>query len=818
MPASSRILVSAASVVVFVALALILTPQLRFGVHHNDGLSFANQETAFRAPKANIWAELTDTEADDISDFLYKGPNDLNLSHKPIGNKWHNQLGLIEVLQPNKSEVLPFLDASSSTPRRWARVAVIQGDFVHARYVNYMVGPLPVDHKTQILPLEYCYNSGRNSIRIPLMNLIALGDREQLAAINISDITEDLLGARLDVGLNETNPNGIGLSLGGRATRIEDGDMTVWMQIYRLGTIARPDTLFLLPQGLYFKLNFKSRDIIDWSITQWYYNGITYPSIDAFRAAWEKDDFVKLKPNLDGDWTQMEDYDSNPKGRNKPPAVAIQPYGPRYSLSKKDQYVEYLGWSFYLSTSAARGLDLFDVRFQGDRIMFSLGLQEALAHYAGSDPSQGGLEFLDSFFGFGASMFELVPGYDCPAYADFLPLEYHFGGDTITKKNAICIFEFTDHAPLSRHTSQFYTTISKNTYLIVRVVSTVGNYDYTIDYTFYLDGSLEVKVRASGFIFGAFFPQPPNSTQRASPQQHEYGYRVHDAAGSSMHDHVLNFRADMDIDGVANTLTRIAIEPLVRKYDWDPPDLPGPRSTMHMVHHPVETETGLNWPSNSGEMYVILNNNSLNEWGEKRGYRIAPGLGMGTPAHLTIKNSTALGKSASWAYKDLWLLRQHDTEPKTASELNFLEPTDPLVDFAKMVDGEGVVQEDLVVAFNLGGHHVPVSGDIPNTMMHTSASSVMFVPHNFGKRDLSRSGVSGVRIDREGARYFGGVYEEGAKLEKEQLEPDLSGYAGEIGEEGRQILSELSFDGTVVGKMHREMKVEDEPADELIRR
>jgi hypothetical protein len=97
MPASSRILVSAASVVVFVALALILTPQLRFGVHHNDGLSFTNQETAFRAPKANIWAELTDTEAADISDFLYKGPNDLNLSHKPIGNKWHNQLGLIEV-------------------------------------------------------------------------------------------------------------------------------------------------------------------------------------------------------------------------------------------------------------------------------------------------------------------------------------------------------------------------------------------------------------------------------------------------------------------------------------------------------------------------------------------------------------------------------------------------------------------------------------------------------------------------------------------------------------------------------------------------
>lgn len=168
----------------------------------------------------------------------------------------------MEVLQPNKTEVPPFLDDTSPAPQRWARVAIIQGGFVHARYANYMVGPLPVDGKTRILPLEYCYNSGRNSIKIPLMSLVTLGDRGQLAAVNISDITEDLLGARLDGGLDETNPDGIGLSLGGRPARIEDGSMTMWMQIYRLGTITRPDTLFLLPQGLYFKLNVRLPQLI----------------------------------------------------------------------------------------------------------------------------------------------------------------------------------------------------------------------------------------------------------------------------------------------------------------------------------------------------------------------------------------------------------------------------------------------------------------------------------------------------------------------------------------------------------------------------
>ena len=812
---SSRILLSVSSLALFAFVALILTSHLST---YLNPITSLNNEDVFRAPKASVWTELADSEVSDIYEFLYKGPNKLNLTRNPVGTGWENYIALVEILQPNKTDVLPYLDGSSSAPSRWARVVIAQGDSLQALLANYMLS-LPVDENTRILPMEYCYNSGhRNAVRNPVPNLYALGDRVHVFAINISDITEDLLGARLDGAFNETNPEGIGLSIGARATRIENGDMIMWMQIYRTGSINHPDTLFLLPQGLYFKVNVTSRDPKEWSTSQWYYNGITYPSETAFRSAWEKDDFIKVERNVDGDWTAMEDYDSNPRGRDKPPPVNIQPYGPRYSLSKKDQYVEYLGWSFYLGTSVARGLDIFDIRFQGTRIIYSLGLQEALAHYAGQDALQGGLEFLDSFFGFGNSMFELVPGYDCPAYADFLSMHYHGDGQSFFKKNAICIFEFTDHAPLSRHTSEFYTTVSKNTYLIVRTVSTIGNYDYTIDYTFYLDGTLEVKVRASGFIFAAFFPQPVNSTDRPSAQQHEYGYRVHDAAASSMHDHVLNFRADMDIDGVSNTFTRVAVEPVVRSYDWDPPELPGPRSTMHMVHSLVEREQGINWPKNSREMYVVVNNASLNEWGEKRGYRIAPGLGMGTPAHLTIKNSTALGKSASWAYKDIWILRQHDTEPKTASELNYLEPWDPLVDFEKMVDGESVLQEDLVVAFNLGGHHVPVSGDIPNTMMHTSASSVMFIPHNFGKRDLSRSGVSGVRIDREGAKRFGGVYKEGAKLEKEQLEPDLDDYAGEIPEDGRQIASELSFEGTLVGQMRRRVRSTRAPEDELLRR
>ena len=51
-------------------------------------------------------------------------------------------------------------------------------------------------------------------------------------------------------------------------------------------------------------------------------------------------------------------------------------------------------------------------------------------------------------------------------------------------------------------------------------------------YEFYLDGSIKVSVRASGYIQSAYF---------AANQ--DYGYQIHDALSGSMHDHVLNYKA-----------------------------------------------------------------------------------------------------------------------------------------------------------------------------------------------------------------------------------------------------------------------------------
>ena len=383
----------------------------------------------------------------------------------------------------------------------------------------------------------------------------------------------------------------------------------------------------------------------------------------------------------------LEDFSEGLPDRKNPPPVMVDPAGARFKVDEKEKFISWMGYEFFITTSSDTGVALHDIRFNGDRVIFELGLQETFVTYASDDPKQGGQDFLDSGFLMGFRMVELVPGYDCPAYATFLSTEYHIHEQVMVRKNSICIFEYTADYPLQRHTSGSVVSVGKNTYMVVRFVSTIGNYDYTFDYVFYLDGTIEVKVRASGFIFGVFWNE--NSSPRS-----EYGFRVHDAAATSIHDHVLNFKADLDVSGTANTMVRIGVEPVTKYFPWDDAETT-PRNTMHLVSHIVEKETGMNWAPNSGEILLVVNDNATNLWGEKKGYRIQPGSGIGAPSHRVVANSTSSGFVAEWATQDLWILKRKDTEPKSSTVFQAFSPMDPLVDFRKFVDNEDIVDDDV---------------------------------------------------------------------------------------------------------------------------
>jgi hypothetical protein len=130
----------------------------------------------------------------------------------------------------------------------------------------------------------------------------------------------------------------------------------------------------------------------------------------------------------------------------------------------------------------------FKVRFSADgrnflseRIIYQLAPQEALAQYSGADPHQASTVWLDSAFGMGTSTRDVIEGYDCPEDALLLPAVLHEGGSSI-RRRAICVFERPSGRPLSRHTGWVKGEMGavKGFELVVRWVSTVGNYDYIV--------------------------------------------------------------------------------------------------------------------------------------------------------------------------------------------------------------------------------------------------------------------------------------------------------------------------------------------------
>lgn len=253
-----------------------------------------------------------------------------------------------------------------------------------------------------------------------------------------------------------------------------------------------------------------------------------------------------------------------------------------------------------------------------------------------------------------------------------------------------------------------------------------------------------------------------------------------------MHDHVLNFKADFDILGTNNSVELVTMAPTTVTYPWSKGKA---RNTMHLERSFVESEDEgrFNWAPNQATQVIVVNEDVRNKHGEFRGYRVLPSTGT---AHLTVLNSTNLANAGRWAEYDIQITKHKDTEPRAAHPYNSQDVHDPPIDFSKFFDGESLRQEDLVLWLNLGMHHLPHTGDLPNTVMTTAHAGVQFMPSNYFEGDESRKTVNQVRINYSdgkatevetfGQKTKAEDYKGTCKLVFEPVEADLWGYTGDI--------------------------------------
>ncbi|KAI1868056.1 uncharacterized protein JN550_006544 [Neoarthrinium moseri] len=660
------------------------------------------------APHENIWAGLTDAEAVSIVAWLFAQP-ELNLTATEDAGEWDNTILLVELQIPNKTDVVSHIDGGAAAPARYAQVRLDNRATEDPYYQDLMVGPLPLaDSTASYQPLDYPLTRKTSG---KVRNLDA--DSETLSSewiykigAEVADITLDLWGGTA-MGLDNDTLDIWGID----PLWQDDGRIVRWDMFWNLPE-DEFDAETLLPLGLYFKSDVTGRDPSQWKVEGWLYNNVFYETTEEFRAAYWSGSIEKLKANVEGSWARTDPQDVSLPYDTQYPPTTIAPSGSRFGVDYERKYVEWMDFSFYIGFSRDVGMTLYDIKYKGERLLYEFGLQEALAHYAGGDPVQSGVSYLDSFYGFGPFAFELVAGYDCPEYATYLNSTFYVDETTHTHLNSICLFEFTTDYPIQRHSTSAYVSATKNTYFTVRSVSTVGNYDYMFSYSFMLDGTISAEVRASGYIQSAYYTTGS-----------DFGFKIQEALSGSMHDHVLNFKADFDILGTANSIQLMKNIPVSRSFPWSNGKV---RNTMQLERSWFETRI------------------KTNKWGEYRAYRVLP---MSGAMHLTVEDSSNLVNAARWAEYDVQVTRQHDYEPRAAHPYNSQDVHDPPINFAEFFNGESLDQEDLVVWLNLGMHHVPHTGDLPNTVFTTAHAGVQFMPSNYFDMDQSRNTVNAIRIN-----------------------------------------------------------------------
>ncbi|TPX12292.1 uncharacterized protein E0L32_006939 [Thyridium curvatum] len=679
------------------------------------------------APKLNVWSQITPEDNLAVWKLLHDPKTGLNLTDPATAGINDNYVFWIDTLHTNKSAVLPYLDGSGVPPSKYARVIIFEGGKQEPVSQEYQVGPLPVSAQTKVEKLDWMYNGGMggavpyNGRHNDFKKMSATDTLVNAVMGNISDITAALFQGGVYYGARDNRTT---LMADPYITPTSfDGSQGFQIIIFRVPGLAN----YLTPIDLYVIVDCPGTDISKYKLKGIVTNSRFFPTVADLRAAFEAGELVQeFAHSKDSSWL-LDNYHPDMGTRDLEEQFAPQNLeigGKRYKLDEKQQYVEYLGWSFYVAYTRSLGIMYYDIRFKGERILYELSMQEAAAQYGGFTPKAAGTVYHDTYFELGTNISPLVEGYDCPFGSTFWNMTYHTGNKTTINQKAICIFEQDSGFPLSRHrygggSSEYgfeHLGSTKGSALTVRSIATVGNYDYLFDYMFHVDGSLEVMVRASGYLQSSFYYK----------DQGNWGPRIAEATQGSLHDHVLTWKADFDVIDSNNSLQLTRLQALNTTQPWFP-EL-GTFEQLTLNKSIIATEKQWNWDDNSQAMYCVLSKSAKNAWGEPRGYRIIPRL---MNMHLSTLNSPFSLRNLPFAKSHAAVTRQHDNEPYANSVQNLNLPMKPQQDFAKFFDGESIDGEDLVVWFNLGMHHFTRAEDIPVTLFTEAVSSIMFAPQNF---------------------------------------------------------------------------------------
>ncbi|KAH3894226.1 hypothetical protein DPMN_018382 [Dreissena polymorpha] len=675
-----------------------------------------------------VFQDLTEKEIEALTNYLYSRP-EFDLV-RPSANKTNaNFVFMAELHLPNKSEVIAHLDQRGRQPAREAKVIIIRGKSSDQQINEIVVGPLPNPSYHHPVPginasLPYFYrpmtDDDYGSVIANLTNTVHS---------EFGDIFRSCYGSSVkDCG---------------------DKCLTfVYASTFSpasSGTNMRKTWYWLNYDVEYYVLH-----PVDFSVLVGFYHGQTNIEIVWFQGKQFKTlqeaktiapkcttrSFPVVDRNL---FSTMNQRGAVPEAAKKRAPIHVEPDGKRYTV--KGRHVHYMKWSFDFRMSTAYGPQVYDIKFDGERIVYELGLQEISVFYTGHSPQQRFSDYMDSAELIGPSGTGLVPGADCPDHAMFFDTKHvtETSERPLVVKNVFCLFELNTGEPIRRHHSYsktegaFYEGM-ENSILVLRTIVTIENYDYIFDFKFFQNGVLETKGMSTGYVLGNAF----------SEMERKYGFQIQDFISANYHSHMFNFKVDLDINGTSNRyeMIHVKVETATNEFSANNDNF----SQGMIEREIIDTEKKAAYKFNfeNPSYHVFYNNATTDKYGNHRAYRL---INQGMMKQI-LPEGRNKEPAINWARYQTAVTRHKPEEAHSSSMYTEFDVYDPVVNFQRFIDDdESIVDQDLVVWVTMGVHHIPHKEDLPVTTTPGMGLSFVLQPFNYFDEDPSMYSLDVIRIE-----------------------------------------------------------------------
>lgn len=293
------------------------------------------------------------------------------------------------------------------------------------------------------------------------------------------------------------------------------------------------------------------------------------------------------------------------------------------SIEVHGQELKWNHWKMRFSMDPLQGLQLYHIRFEDEgkerSIIYRISLADMLVPYG--DPSKS-WSYRNAFdvgeYGLGKTLHPLQAGQDVPENAllfDVAIADDLGGAPRILP--GIAAYE-RDSGLLWKHrdSESGEASAARGRQLVVTYMTTIGNYDYGVNYIFDLDGTIHVEPQLTGILLARGTELTRNSCANGCKPLVEKNILA------PPHQHFFNFRIDFDIDGALNNrAAEVNVRP-VPKGELNPD-----ANVFEAVIKELEYESqGVrDWNPKSARKWKIFSSTAKNNLAHPTGYALVPG-------------------------------------------------------------------------------------------------------------------------------------------------------------------------------------------------